>query len=106
MMTFKPNCTAAILAGLIALSLTACGPADNLTADRASKNAGVTAINGRLYRYSPIGDNKGNVKQDVTEAAEDTGRRDRDAADDLARGVEDAARNAANSVTRAAEDGK
>lgn len=106
MMPFKPNCAAAILAGLMALTLTACGSADNLTADRASKNAGVTAINGRLYRYPATGDNKGNVKQDVTKAAEDTGKRAKDAADDLARDVEDAARDAADSVTRDAENRK
>lgn len=63
----------------MALSMTACGAASTHT---APKNAAGTYTyeNGQLYRYSPAADNKGNVRQNVTNNA---GRDLRNAGKDL-----------------------
>lgn len=67
-MHHKPKSAAILLAGVLALSLAACSPAEDSGSSRTAENANLTAADGHLYRYPATGDNKGNVKQDVTAA--------------------------------------
>ena len=95
--------SAGVLAGLMALSMTACGAASTHT---APKNAAGTYTyeNGQLYRYSPAADNKGNVRQNVTNNAgrdlRNAGKDLGNAARDTTRAIGDAAKDTANAAGR------
>ena len=106
---------AAALAALMALSMTACGAASNNagTPGRYTANSSYgQAYNGtEPYRYSPIADNKANVKRNLNDAGRnntglDIGRAVRDttndmknAAQNIADGVTDTGRNMVNGMT-------
>lgn len=93
--------TAVIAAGLMALSMTACGaPA---TSNRSAElHRGLYAAEGgRLYRYPATGDNKGNVKQDVTDLVDDTRRAADDIGDDMKKAGQDIEHDLKNSTDKA-----
>lgn len=95
--------SAGVLAGLMALSMTACGAASTHTAPRYAAGT-YTYENGQLYRYSPAADNKGNVRQNVTNNAgtnlRNAGKDLGNAARDTTRAIGDAAKDTAGAAGR------
>lgn len=94
---------AAVLAGLMALSMTACGAAPSSTAlpnehgrYSAAQHGSPTDGTGK-YRYTGPADNKSNVRRNMGEMLDQAGN----ATENIGRGLEDTARDAANSAKRA-----
>lgn len=90
-MKFAAKLSATALAGLMALSMTACGAASNNATTPGYNNRGYTSgtyANGNYangtYRYNTGADNKGNVRQNVSDLMNDTGRAANNIGNDLA----------------------
>lgn len=94
--------SAAALAGLMALSMTACGAASTNTTPAGSD----TMYNkNQAYRYSPMPDNKSNAKQDVTDMMDDTRRAADNIGEDMKRTAKDATGTMKNAYEKALENG-
>ena len=95
--------TAAALAGLMALSMTACGAAPSSTPVPGEHNRYHAAQHGSptdgtgKYRYTGPADNKSSARRNMGEMLDGAGN----AAENIGRGLEDTARDAANSAKRA-----
>lgn len=93
--------SAAALAGLMALSMTACGAASTNTTPAADSMYDSSG----QYRYSPMPDNKSNAKQDMTNMMDDTRRAMTGIGNDMKRTAEDTTGTMKNAYEKALENG-
>ena len=94
--------SAAALAGLMALSMTACGAASTNTAPVAD---GSMYDSTGDYRYSPMPDNKSSAKQDMADMMDDTRRAMTGIGDDMKRTAKDTTGTMKNAYEKALENG-
>ncbi len=112
MMKFSTKLTVTAMAGIMALSMAACGNAsvDNMPKSDTNRPSGRNNTevydSNRAYRYTGPADNKGNVRRDMKNAVDNMGRAAGDFGRDLKRDAKDASDDIKKDMNRAMDNGR